>query len=379
MANKPGRNDPCPCGSGKKYKKCCWGKERAFPAPEETDEREPAFPGAEALRYEEPEAIYEPEDAYSDFHPYVIARMVERHGAAVIKDMSPEERERFDKRWTRLKVLALSTEEICRRLQDLKIDPSPETFLSLARGTYSAWEIGDVWAARLDRRQGDFLDDFVCFAACELWKRYCPARPSMEMLDDWMQEGYDSRDGNPPHCAIELWQRVWDALRPRFTSGMRECADALKVFNGYQSLFNWCTDFIETLLRVAHQNAEYARLGIRFCEEFLAQFPDESPLLLESTQSDMATFLFFAGQKDRGEAIFQEMIRDFPYRANGYVCWADALCLANPSRQDMKQALDILKQAQDRPVLDAVHWDLDERIKQRKEEIERITAKESQI
>jgi uncharacterized protein YecA (UPF0149 family) len=23
---QPGRNDPCPCGSGKKYKKCC-GKE----------------------------------------------------------------------------------------------------------------------------------------------------------------------------------------------------------------------------------------------------------------------------------------------------------------------------------------------------------------
>jgi hypothetical protein len=21
--NKPGRNDPCPCGSGKKFKKCC--------------------------------------------------------------------------------------------------------------------------------------------------------------------------------------------------------------------------------------------------------------------------------------------------------------------------------------------------------------------
>jgi preprotein translocase subunit SecA len=23
----PGRNDPCPCGSGKKYKKCCYDKE----------------------------------------------------------------------------------------------------------------------------------------------------------------------------------------------------------------------------------------------------------------------------------------------------------------------------------------------------------------
>ena len=24
---KPGRNDPCPCGSGKKYKKCCLDKD----------------------------------------------------------------------------------------------------------------------------------------------------------------------------------------------------------------------------------------------------------------------------------------------------------------------------------------------------------------
>ncbi len=23
---KPGRNDPCPCGSGEKYKRCCSGK-----------------------------------------------------------------------------------------------------------------------------------------------------------------------------------------------------------------------------------------------------------------------------------------------------------------------------------------------------------------
>jgi hypothetical protein len=24
MNKKIGRNDPCPCGSGKKYKQCCW-------------------------------------------------------------------------------------------------------------------------------------------------------------------------------------------------------------------------------------------------------------------------------------------------------------------------------------------------------------------
>ena len=26
---KPGRNDPCPCGSGKKYKKCCLTNDEA--------------------------------------------------------------------------------------------------------------------------------------------------------------------------------------------------------------------------------------------------------------------------------------------------------------------------------------------------------------
>lgn len=28
MNEKIGRNDPCPCGSGKKFKNCCWAKEK---------------------------------------------------------------------------------------------------------------------------------------------------------------------------------------------------------------------------------------------------------------------------------------------------------------------------------------------------------------
>ena len=29
MSDQPGRNDVCPCGSGKKYKKCCLEKDEA--------------------------------------------------------------------------------------------------------------------------------------------------------------------------------------------------------------------------------------------------------------------------------------------------------------------------------------------------------------
>ena len=38
----PGRNDPCPCGSGRKYKRCCIAKEVATPG-------EAALPTTHAL------------------------------------------------------------------------------------------------------------------------------------------------------------------------------------------------------------------------------------------------------------------------------------------------------------------------------------------
>ena len=39
----PGRNDPCPCGSGKKYKKCCIGADAASRAKEQAARPSPAF------------------------------------------------------------------------------------------------------------------------------------------------------------------------------------------------------------------------------------------------------------------------------------------------------------------------------------------------
>ena len=42
---KIGRNQPCPCGSGKKYKRCCWSTDQAARA-EAARPAEPPLPGA---------------------------------------------------------------------------------------------------------------------------------------------------------------------------------------------------------------------------------------------------------------------------------------------------------------------------------------------
>jgi hypothetical protein len=52
----PGRNDPCPCGSGKKYKKCCLPKEEAEEGKVIAKEQAARDERAEAQRQEQRQA-----------------------------------------------------------------------------------------------------------------------------------------------------------------------------------------------------------------------------------------------------------------------------------------------------------------------------------
>src|SRR5439155_22872781 len=49
QSGEPGRNDPCPCGSGRKYKRCCAGKLAAV-APAPHSEIEPRRSDLERIR-----------------------------------------------------------------------------------------------------------------------------------------------------------------------------------------------------------------------------------------------------------------------------------------------------------------------------------------
>jgi hypothetical protein len=80
-AERVGRNDPCPCGSGKKFKKCCYGKNRAG---EETDPYHAAamsnvIPGKSKAKYPiGTVALYGPNDQITT---KIVAGVIERDGA----------------------------------------------------------------------------------------------------------------------------------------------------------------------------------------------------------------------------------------------------------------------------------------------------------
>jgi len=66
--DKVGRNDPCPCGSGKKYKRCCLGSSStaAAAAGFTADDRRLAL--KELERFVESELVQEDENAFEEFY-----------------------------------------------------------------------------------------------------------------------------------------------------------------------------------------------------------------------------------------------------------------------------------------------------------------------
>jgi hypothetical protein len=351
---KIGRNAPCPCGSGKKYKKCCLGKES--PARALSDHAEPAPVHVTSPAHPHPAP-------FPGMSAYVIAKLFEgSEQFARMKRLEPEKARLF---WTPRKVAMLSTEDILARLRALGVDASSESYLGLAEGQTSAWTISDRWRADITKALTRHAQDFLGLAACELWKRYCPERPSIEMLDDRMQEGYRLASEGQCTKACESWWEVWQTIRSRLRPEMDTTRGAAAVFDGTQCLFNWVQDFELELLNAALEERRYAKIGIQLCKEVLAYFPGEDELFRTNFRANLGEFYFRAGENAEGEHVLLELIRDHPDRAAGYVRLADVFGYGptpNSEPIDRERALGLLEQALARPVTDAADYDLEMRL-----------------
>jgi hypothetical protein len=300
---------------------------------------------------------------------YVIAKLFE--GSEQFARMQRVEPEKARLFWTPQKVATLSTEDIMAKLRALGVDASRKSYLALAEGQTSAWTISEQWRVEITKPLLRHAQDFLGLAACELWKRYCPERPSIEMLDDRMQEGYRLASEGQCTKACESWWEVWQTIRSRLHPEMNTTRAAAVVFDGTQCLFNWVQDFELELLNAALEERRYARIGIQLCKEVLALFPGENELFRTNFRANLGEFHFRAGENAEGEGVLLELIRDHPDRAAGYVRLADCFGYGPPPNGkpiDRERALELLEQALARPVTDAADYDLEMRLAELREQ-----------
>ena len=247
---------------------------------------------AAIYRQEKAEQPATAEHSGMGIHPYAIAKMVANPSPNLLTEMSKRQIKALKDKWSIPNVARLETDEIVSRLEKLGIDGHQAAFVEMTNGRTSAWSVGKTWmdALSVPPHEGDV--DFICLAACELWKRYCPERPSMEMLDDWVTEGYDLSQARKNVEAVEIWLRVWEHVRPRIEPHMTTLHAADAVFQVSQFFGNWIQDFTMEIHNAVIRDQKYAEIGIRVTHEVLGQFVDEDLNTVLNFRCELGGLLF---------------------------------------------------------------------------------------
>ena len=268
--------------------------------------------------------------------------------------------------WDIPKVRAMSTEQIERQLLDCGVEHNRERFLQLSQGLTSAWSLCEFWFEQ-DKVTCKGLDeDFLGFAACELWRRWIPERPSMEMIDDWLEQGYELV--NQDVCAAcEHWWQAWRALQPRFQPHMRTTMETRAVYQGSYLIFNWCQDFEQELSNASLRQRRFASQGQQYCREWLAQFDGEKPGMQLNFRRALAEFTLRAGQVEQARLLLEENLSAYPNDPWAHIALADAYShlMADPDYHlpfDLEKARGYLQNALQRFTQKSDVRDLKERL-----------------
>ena len=296
-------------------------------------------------------------------HPYVLVKL--RDDPRLHESVLPAHRAGILRCWRPSKLAAMATEQIQTKLGLHGVLYDREGFVERTKSRQSAWDIAEEWGAPLVGLSPQ-EEDFLGLAACELWRRLCPERPSLEMIDDWLCEGYGFAGQKKPREALAAWWRVWEVLRPRITPELKNLDGAgERLFPRMsQCLSNWSGDFRLEALNASLDDAHCGEIGIRFIRELLEAFPQEDDRL--NFRGDLALIYFHLRRDAEAEESCQQLIRDHPERAMGYVTLSDRLLgrrsKAAPDRAKVQRAIDLLEQALAYPVEDAEDFDVASRL-----------------
>ncbi|WP_106498012.1 SEC-C metal-binding domain-containing protein [Lentibacillus sp. Marseille-P4043] len=273
---KVGRNNPCPCGSGKKYKKCCVHKQ-------EVATGNPILP----LNY----------------------------------------------RWTEEKVNKLDSDAIMDNLTSFGIPITVDDFKRVIRNVSSVGELLFKWEKLYHLNTNDSMIDFTFLAIKVLASRLAPTHLLLEQIDDLMLEGYNDEQLNHEERAVEKWMEVWEKtllwLGDTQLTDIRELNDRTRPLMS-QFYSNWVQDFEMALANAGRSDVRYATMRKDFTNDFLEKFPDSDSLIIQNMTVAKGESLFYLGGYEESEVVFQEYIQKNPDNFWPYVLWGD---LYNPEMQ----------------------------------------------
>jgi len=335
MTSKPGRNDPCPCGSGLKYKRCCLKIKRAEKNPATANTQNPVS-GLPRTGMPYP----------ANFNEYIIEHATEFEAfkkSFLNKGLDIDTL--IDQLWTRNKLNKMSTSDIIAKLSTMNINFDIDQFKKQVEGYVSASDLAE------DHYYDDMVlvnsldEDFVWLAILELWIRIMPDCYNLEMIDDKMQEGYECLERRAVDEAMEKWDNAWNMIKDIVPLDITSVEDADEFIPMTQCIFNWCQDFKMELHNAGLGNSAYFTKRIQFCHDFCQIFPDSNNSIIHNMLRAEAESYDSLGDVTTADRLFKELIERFPYNVWGYIGWGDMYAFKLGVLKDHEKAREIYNRA----------------------------------
>ena len=328
--DKIGRNERCPCGSGKKYKKCCLGRaeEACASATRELD-GDVGCVVAPTARVE---------FRAGELSGYVLARALEE--PRMWGRIPAADRKALASCTTASRVSPISTAHIVAILGALGVHVDEGRFRLETRGLTRAWALGQAWLASLGRlpaRRADLplpgsaeLECSLGLCAVELWRRWMPDRPCAEMIGDLVDEGYLELEEGRRAAAVERWHRAWLALDGRLGPAATP-GDLEREVCATRSVTRWLEDLGLELCVAARNNPVWLDPALQALRSL-----EERPEL-----DDWA-----AASRRRAELLFVTGRREEAELTPGTPCWHASLLVCGqhaPPPADLARARGLLE------------------------------------
>jgi hypothetical protein len=295
MSKKTGRNVPCSCGSGKKYKHCCLGNKAAAINQTTSKPEAPGMSRLAIMRFEQ-KLLDNPEQLEQ------ISKGIEKYS----KDRDMDFKDFILRSWSHDKVRKMSTPEIIEKLKSMNVDFEIELFKKQAQNHISAIQLAEDHYYTQNIHAEGLDEDFIWLAMIELWNRIIPEKYNAEMIDDFMQEGYKDIEKNNYWDGIEKWEKAWDMIISIVPPHITSVRDADKFIPGLtQFIYNWCQDFEVELGNAGTKDNSYYVKRIKYCQDFRRIFPHSDESIIKNMLRAEAESYTELGDTEAAKKLFQ--------------------------------------------------------------------------
>ncbi len=244
-------------------------------------------------------------------------------------------------------VRSMTDDEILERLHRIGFQLTRETLGEWCRKEISADSLSERLIEEWNLKPFNSDDDFSWMGLAVLWERWFPEFPSLEMLDDSMQNGYRLLAKGNTIEGLEVWIHSWESIKWLMAHHNIISIESFdEVFLGTQSVFNWATDFELELGNAGLKDPRFLQLKIDFCTEYIERYRDTEEHNIKNMRTAIAQTLIELGRREEGDKLFEKYLSLDPTWGWAWIKWSDAYdsYKRDPNR-NLDKAVEILKRS----------------------------------